>query len=819
VKGLLRILAKERLWPLWVVLGLGLLLVPRLGSYGFWEPQEMGIAARALPKSAEVLAIEQAREEAAVKRDIALLKTQAKKSGETSAPTEAAIAAAAKERHEGTRRTTEHPPLNEDLVERGLDNLGHNEFAARLPFVLLALIAGLATFFLGVRVRGPRSGLLAVVILAACPLFIFQARQITSELGALGGGALLLLGALGLCSPNAKSRSPLLYLADALCLFVGSGLSYYNSGFFVGIIAPAGAIAAATGISLFVDTPGRAPETSARARLHLQIAATASVLVFLALAFYFTYNLFDWVDASHSEFSLWGKTLHTDGNYSPLIAGVWKTEGSLKIDFDSLLVQIGLGMFPWICLGPIAVARMSTGGEKGTNPLGARMLFAWAAIAWVVCTITLRKVGAVQFPAVAAIAVAVAVWIDQRIDGRAQCKSNGDGSSDADSVATFAAPLIALFAFFAVIILARDIEAFPEQFLSVHLDAAISKFPAGVSLQKVLLALGALFGALLFAWLFFWTPRAAETKRERTIQRLHKWTFPALVGTSLIISVFLSQVWTPQLSTKLSSRATFGVYRSLQEEGNTLGILGKATDGANFYAKTPFETLTGRTGLITFLKRPERVFALVKASELCPIHKESSKQGFDYYVVDDSNADKIMLSNRMWNQDVPPPPGLKALMQYFLDRNPLAQYIVRDKPSTIQHPLDINFDNKLQLIGFDMPESASRGDEMQVRLYYKVLAPVRRNFQVFLHFDGAGVRFQGDHWPVKKRCGTNHWQPGDYVIDEFTVEAGNKSNAATNYKIWTGLFVGSAGNWENMKAVTGNPDDNNRVAIGTLRLK
>jgi 4-amino-4-deoxy-L-arabinose transferase-like glycosyltransferase len=860
MSGLLRVLANQRLWPLWVVVITMLVLLPRLGAYGFWEPQEMAVAARALPATEKEIADKEAKQEAARKRDEARLIQQAKKAG-GEPPTAADFAKATATRLSATKAQESRPPLADTLVKKGLDVFGTSEFAARFPFVLLALLTALITFFLGVRVRSARAGLIAATVLLACPLFVFQARQLTSELGAMAGGALMLLAAIGLCSPKEGGRAPVLYVLDALYLVAGSGLGYYSSGFFVGVLAPVAAIAIAASVSAFVDSP--TGEAKASARLHLRIAGIVSVLVFVVLALYFTLHVFDWVaerqlkfshvgstfhfewlkpgeleffrvgDALHfgwaaggdTEFFLFGGTFQADGEYNQLLAGAWKHEGNLKINFNSLFEQIAFGMFPWIALAPIAVARITSANDSATNPLAARLLFAWAATAWLICTIALRKVGPVQFTAVPAIAVAIAVWVDQLIDGRAMFAKTESGSESKGKPHSFnlAPPLLALFVLFAVVILAKDIKSFPATFLQVHLDSSNLKFPTDIKLHKILMVLGGLFGLCLAAWLYFWKPAPAEGTQEDKLQSYARsigtWALLPTIGISLVISIFLSQAWTPALSTKLSSRATFSAFRALHEDGNKLGIMGKATDGANFYAKAPFEQLTGRPALINFLRSKERVFALVPASDLCPLHKESTNQGFDYYVVDDTNADKIMVSNRMWNKDVPPPKALHPLMRDFLDRNPLSRYIVREKPQNISKPLDINFDDKLQLIGVDMPDTASRGSDFTMRLYYKVLKPIRRGFQVFVHFDGAGVRFQGDHWPVNKRCGTNYWQPGAYVIDEFKVEAGTSGHAATTYQVWTGLFVGSAGNWENMKAVTGNPDDNNRVKVGTLRLK
>lgn len=726
------------------------------------------------------------------------------------------------------------PPLSDYLVKRGTSTIGVSEMGARLPFFLLALMAGLATYFLGQRVRSARSGLLAAMVLGACPLFLFQAQQITTEMGAMAGGALMLLGFLGLCSPP-KQDQPFglsglsLRVLDILLLVAGSGLAHYHAGFFLGVLAPMGGITLALLISLAASTE---ESTTRRQRIYLLIATIITTLLFLAALSYLMVEAFDLVEAGDNEFDIASKTFHAEKGYQPLLAGAWKSEGSVRVNFNSLFEQIGFGLFPWICLAPIALGRMGLGGSRGTSALGARMLFGWAAVAWVLASVLLRKVGPVQYAAVPAVAAGIGVWLDELLTKREQ-----------DNKSALVPPLVALFALFAVIVLSKDIKSFPATFLSLHLDKAIAKFPEGVSLHKAVMGLGMVFGLMLATGLGFNPTKSAPCDRNQLPSLLRKNSLladvsltliagyraihaflarhglHAAIAVSLLMSMFFVDLWIPRLSKKLSSKAAFSMYHQLHEEGNSLGSLGKPTSGAKYYAKRPFETLRGRPDLMKFLQRPERVFALVKAGELCPIHKESNKRGIDYYVVDDSNAERVILSNRMWNDKVPPPPGLHGLMRGFLDENPLSRYIVREEPQGIQHRVSANFDDKLELIGLDMPRSTSRSKSFEMTLYYKVLKPIRRNWQVFVHFDGGGVRFQGDHYPVKKRCGTNYWQAGDFIVDRFTVDAPGRTYPNTSYRIWTGLFVGSSGNWENMKATTGNPDDNNRVPVGTISLQ
>ena len=61
-------------------------------------------------------------------------------------------------------------------------------------------------------------------------------------------------------------------------------------------------------------------------------------------------------------------------------------------------------------------------------------------------------------------------------------------------------------------------------------------------------------------------------------------------------------------------------------------------------------------------------------------------------------------------------------------------------------------------------------------------------WRVFAHFDGS-QRFNGDHDPIRGRCATNYWQPGDYIIDRFTGVAGTSAYPAGKLEIWTGFFT------------------------------
>jgi hypothetical protein len=130
------------------------------------------------------------------------------------------------------------------------------------------------------------------------------------------------------------------------------------------------------------------------------------------------------------------------------------------------------------------------------------------------------------------------------------------------------------------------------------------------------------------------------------------------------------------------------------------------------------------------------------------------------------------------------------------------------------------WDNRIELLGWDMPASVQRGTQFDVVIYYKILQPVGGNWTAIMHFDGA-IRFSGDHKPIKDRCPTSTWQPGDYIIDRHTVVAGGAGHPLGKYDLWIGFFTGTAPNFKNM-TISSAPSDmrdaNDRVKITSVVL-
>ena len=543
--------------------------------------------------------------------------------------------------------------------------------------------------------------------------------------------------------------------------------------------------------------------------------AGASLLAAAAALAWFAYDSFTIVDAQPGERALFGRTLEASREVLPGLGAAWKAKADVQTPFSAVFEQLGFGLFPWVALAPLAVVRLAlarSGGDDAGDSMSAgdgraaspapwagHALFAWVALAWIIATIAARKVGAVQYPAIAAVAVAIGLWLDDLLAAR---------STPAGDAGRGAYPLLALFGLFAALVIGKDLVSMPDEL--VALTASGVKYPEGAKLHHFITPFAALFGLSLAAGLFLWRgPYELHLpgRGRDLVALLGRWGLHAAVVIGVLFALFIAQVWIPGLAGRMSSRDVLEVYRERRQDGDVLGILGNLGTGPSYYAGTDFEKLGSRQELLTFLARKERVFALTRASELCPLHKESAKRGFRYHVLDDRNTQFLLFSNQLRPGEV--------------DQNPLGTAIRRTPPTGIKKKLSASFDGQIELIGVNLPERVARGKKFQMTLFYKVLKPVTRPWKIFVHVNApnAPANITGDHAPIRGRCSTTYFQPGDYIVDTFEVKAGDVSYPKTTYQVFTGFFVGGSGNYTNMKALSGNPDERDRVPVGSIQVR
>ncbi len=768
-------------------------LVPGLGTPGLWEPLEMAVADEALARS----------------------------DGTYQPPPAAA-----------TCKTPPDPAGARTLTARsaawGLRHVGTSDLGARIPLVLLGLVGLVATVLTGWRLASWRAGVLGGIVLLSFPLWALQSRQFTSDIGTAVGAALIAYGLCAFAQPCQRHgrgavRAIDLVLAVAAIL-VGADLAFHGGGALLGLIPPLAGVALAGGLGLpvvgaalrttwrAIDRRGAPGEPRPVANGWAGGAALIATLALLVVSGLLVAQLFDLGPLTVGTRQVGGKSILIDDCWSTLLGGQWRNDDDLRATYDSMFEQAGFGMFPWSMLVPIALAALASGLAGERRRWAGAVLLGWAAAAWFASAVMSRKVGFVIFPGFPACALAVGLWIDALLEERTAL-TNPDGDPARYQARTVS--LIAFAVLLGAVVLGKDLAAFPERLTSLLVGNDQIKFPPnaallGLPLSKWILPLGFLvvmpFALDLWLWRPPARPGAAPTWHDRwSLSTIARYGIPAALVMTVVMGLFWTHAWHRGLSVNLSSKHVFQVYKDLRQPGDGFGIMGSMGNAPRYYADGKWDELPGREQLLAFLRRPTRVFAMAPAAELCAIHRARA-EGVNYHVVDDSNARTMLLSNQLG--------GAR-------DLNPIATAMLREPPEDMSPAPAVSWDNAIELVGARIPKKVPRGSSFDVTLIFKVTAPIGGSWKILAHFDHGGTRFQGDHDPIRGRCATSFWQPGDYIVDTFTVQAGNSGFNAGAYDVWIGFFTGTNPNWRNMTVTTapaGLKDGNNRVKVGSVVL-
>jgi hypothetical protein len=93
------------------------------------------------------------------------------------------------------------------------------------------------------------------------------------------------------------------------------------------------------------------------------------------------------------------------------------------------------------------------------------------------------------------------------------------------------------------------------------------------------------------------------------------------------------------------------------------------------------------------------------------------------------------------------------------------------------YPREANWDDKIQLLGYDLDGSTYEvGENIHLTLYYQALNKMRTNFTVFTHLLGpynpatnGPLWSQDDSEPCRRGYPTSSWDVGEIVIDTFSL--------------------------------------------------
>jgi hypothetical protein len=106
-------------------------------------------------------------------------------------------------------------------------------------------------------------------------------------------------------------------------------------------------------------------------------------------------------------------------------------------------------------------------------------------------------------------------------------------------------------------------------------------------------------------------------------------------------------------------------------------------------------------------------------------------------------------------------------------------------------PYTANFQDEIQLLGYQLPEKTWRpGDDLPLRLYWLAQRTPAADYKVFAHLvqpdDSARVA-QSDSFPVLGYSPTTRWDPGEIIIDEQHIQLGDNVPAG-KYLLLVGMY-------------------------------
>lgn len=290
----------------------------------------------------------------------------------------------------------------------------------------------------------------------------------------------------------------------------------------------------------------------------------------------------------------------------------------------------------------------------------------------------------------------------------------------------------------------------------------------------------------------------------------------ALAG-GVAAGLVLSVGYYPALASQLSPKEVFDAYRKLRKDPEPLGLLGVATRSASYYTGGSVRPFTEVNSAFEWLTEGnDRRWLAVRGEDLPRLNslfrgKVREAAGLatpdhNLPVLDARSSQVLLVSNRLGAGET--------------NESPLAKWFSAATP-TPRHRVDVNLDDQLQALGWDVFDGK---DEKQVdvvvpgkayvlHLYYRVTSNVLTQWKSFIHIDGFGRRFNGDHDVFEGKVPMSLWQPGDIVTDRFDFKL-EPNFTPGNYTLFYGFFIG-----ERRLAVKSGRHHENRVDGGAFPVR
>lgn len=139
--------------------------------------------------------------------------------------------------------------------------------------------------------------------------------------------------------------------------------------------------------------------------------------------------------------------------------------------------------------------------------------------------------------------------------------------------------------------------------------------------------------------------------------------------------------------------------------------------------------------------------------------------------------------------------------------------------SEIPHKLDINYDGKAELLGYEFDKDKIKpGKTLEVTLYWRCLKEMDEDYSVFVQLFGRDDRKIGqrDTYPGLGNFPTSHWRVGDVFADTYPVSVRKNAIAPSLCRVDVGLY--ELKTMRRLPAFNGQGERLNSYAIARLKL-
>ncbi len=280
--------------------------------------------------------------------------------------------------------------------------------------------------------------------------------------------------------------------------------------------------------------------------------------------------------------------------------------------------------------------------------------------------------------------------------------------------------------------------------------------------------------------------------------------FPALAA-GLAVGAFTAWSFQPALGQHFSPKPVFESYALLTEGGDEpLASYRAPTTAASYYTDARIEELEDQSALIRFLRGGGQRWAVLPADELGKVDRAYRRETGQRLYVADARSARLLLAAA---EPIEGRPNQSFISDAVLTGEPPVQFEV-----------NATFEDRVELLGYDLHlpggDSVGAGQRFTVTWYWRVLEKPPSGHKVFVHIDGNGLRLNGDHDPVEGRYPPKLWQSGDVIADtqELRVPANFRPG---DYVMYVGWFSGG----ERLKVDSGPEDGLNRVDAGVLPVR